>query len=46
MTFESKLSHIMLFRLFALSAIFCGQIHAQSLVPANWDPALAGDKPE
>jgi hypothetical protein len=33
----------MLFRLFALSAIFCGQIHAQGLLPATWDPALAGD---
>lgn len=32
-----------LFRLFALSAIFCGQIHAQSFLPTNWDPALAGD---
>lgn len=43
MTFESKLTQSMLFRLFALSAIFCGQIHAQSPLPANWDPALAGD---
>ncbi|HRH97698.1 MAG TPA: sialidase family protein, partial [Prosthecobacter sp.] len=33
----------MLLRLFAISAFFCGQIGAQSLLPANWDPALAGD---
>lgn len=25
------------------SAFLGGQIHAQSLIPANWDPALAGD---
>jgi len=25
------------------SAFLGGQIHAQSLLPANWDPALAGD---
>jgi hypothetical protein len=33
----------MLLRLFAISAFFCGQIGAQSLLPANWAPALAGD---
>lgn len=33
----------MLLRLFAISAFFCGPIGAQSLLPANWDPALAGD---
>lgn len=32
-----------LFRFFALSAVFCGQIYAQSLLPTNWDPVLAGD---
>lgn len=31
----------MLFRLFALSVILCGQVHAQSLVPSNRGPALA-----
>jgi hypothetical protein len=30
-------------RLFAISAFLCGQLAAQSLLPANWDPALAGD---
>ncbi len=27
----------------ALFAISCSRVHAQSLVPSNWDPALAGD---
>jgi hypothetical protein len=43
MTFEPKLTHIMLSRLLALSAILCGLIQAQNLLPAQWDPALAGD---
>ncbi len=30
-------------RLLAISTLFCGQIAAQSLLPTNWDPALAGD---
>lgn len=34
----------MLFRLFAISVFFCGPIAAQSLLPANWDAALAGDR--
>lgn len=33
----------MLFRFFAIPAFFCGPICAQSLLPAHWDPALAGD---
>lgn len=33
----------MLLRLFAISAFLCGPISAQSLLPTNWDPALAGD---
>ncbi|MDZ4402792.1 sialidase family protein [Prosthecobacter sp.] len=32
-----------LFCLLAISALLCVQSLAQSLVPANWDPALAGD---
>lgn len=33
----------MLTRLFAISAFFCGQTCAQSLLPNGWDPGLAGD---
>lgn len=40
---SGSFSPIMLLRLLATSALFCGQISAQSLLPANWDPALAGD---
>ena len=33
----------MILRLFSISAFLCSQIGAQSLLPANWDSALAGD---
>ena len=32
-----------IFCLLPISALFCGQSLAQNLLPANWDPALAGD---